>query len=185
MKKFLKWLAIVLISLIVIAVIAFQWLRYDTKRHSPAATVEFVSEDNTIIIDYCRPYKKDREIFGELVPYGEVWRTGANEATTFSTTAPLNINGETLPEGDYTLWTIPGESEWEIIFNEEMYGWGVGMDQKASREAEHDVLSTSVPVRSLDQPQEQFTIELKEGNDIIMELRWDDVSVTLPMEWAE
>lgn len=185
MKKFLIWLAVSLVALLLLAFVAFQWLRYDTKRHSPAATVEFVSEGNTIIVDYCHPYKKGRTIFGELVPYGEVWRTGANEATTFSTTSDLQINGEILPQGKYTLWTIPGEAEWEIIFNSEMYGWGVGFDQKASRQAQHDVLSATVPVKKLDPPVEQFTIEITQGNDAVMNLRWDDTSVSLPMEFAE
>ncbi len=185
MKKFLKWFAIGLVALFVIAVIGYQWMMYNTKRHSPSATVEFVSQGNTIIIDYCRPYKKGRDIFGELVPYGAVWRTGANEATTFTTTTALEMEGKMLPEGKYTLWTIPGEVEWQIIFNSEMYGWGVGFDQQASRQEKNDVLSVSVPVREIDPPLEQFTIELIEGNDITLNLRWDDTSVSLPMQWAE
>lgn len=185
MNNKLKWALVILGALLLLAFIGFQWMKHNTKRHSPEATIEFAGDGNEITINYCRPYKKDRKIFGGLVPYGEVWRTGANEATTFTTTADLIIDGELLPAGEYTLWTIPADTHWEIIFNSELYGWGVGFDQKASRIAKYDVLKAMAPVVSTDGVQEQFTIRLNTSDDVDMVFEWDQVSVTLPMSWAE
>jgi hypothetical protein len=69
-------------------------------------------------------------IFGGLVPYGEVWRTGANEATTFTTNQDLLVDGSFLAAGKYTLWTIPGPESWKVIFNSKMYPWGIDTDKK-------------------------------------------------------
>lgn len=187
MKKFFKWFTIVLGALIVIGVVGFQLMKYNTKRHSPAATAQYAANGNSISVDYCRPYKKERDIFGGLVPYGEVWRTGANEATTFVTNSDLSIQGKTLSAGEYTLWTIPKENEWEIIINSGEYGWGVSFEGKASREPKFDVISATVPVQKTEEPFEQFTIVLEEGkeHDVEMELKWDLTLVELPIDWAE
>ena len=187
MKKFLKWFAIVLGVLIVIAVVGFQFMKYNTKRHSPAATAQYAANGNSITIDYCRPYKKDREIFGGLVPYGEVWRTGANEATTFVTNSDLSIEGKKLPAGEYTLWTVPGEQKWEIIINSGEYGWGVSFEGKASHEAKFDVINATAPVQKTEEQYEQFTINLEEGNehDVELEMKWDQTLVALPIDWVE
>lgn len=185
MNNKLKWSVIILGALVLFVFIGFQWMRHNTKRHSPEATVEFAESGKRITIDYCSPYKKDRKIFGGLVPYGQVWRTGANEATTFDTSADLMISGERLPAGKYTLWTIPGEDHWEVIFNSEEYGWGVGFDQKASRVAKHDVLKAKALVKRTDGVQEQFTIRLNTSDDVDLVFVWDQVSATLPMSWAE
>ena len=77
-----------------------------------------------IAVDYGRPNVKDREIWGALVPYGQVWRTGANEATTIEFSGDIMIEGEALPAGKYGLFTIPGESEWTVIFNKVPQQWG-------------------------------------------------------------
>lgn len=183
MNNKIKWSVIIIGALVLMAFIGFQWMRYNTKRHSPEATVEYAGKGNHIAINYCRPYKKDREIFGGLVPYGQVWRTGANEATTFETSADLLIDGDVLPAGKYTLWTIPGETQWEIIFNSEQYGWGVGFDQKAARIPKHDVLVATAPTKQADSIQEQFTIELVAASDVNLQFTWDRTSVSLPMSW--
>lgn len=95
-----------------------------SKRASPPAKVEQKVGDATIVIDYSQPSMKGREIYGGLVPYGKVWRTGANEATTFETDKDIMIEGKKLPAGKYALLTIPGEDEWTIIFNEKHEQWG-------------------------------------------------------------
>lgn len=155
------------------------------QKHSPYDRVEYAENRQTITVDYCRPYKKGRVIFGELVQYNKVWRTGANEPTTFSNTADLIINGKTLPAGDYTLWTKPREREWDIMFNSGDYGWGVGMDAEASRKPEHDVLVTTAPVQLMQDTVEQFTISILRDEKLVMAFSWDQVHVELPMEWAE
>ncbi|MEP2934916.1 MAG: DUF2911 domain-containing protein [Gilvibacter sp.] len=158
-------------------------MKNQTKKHSPEKTVVFNQGDLTIDVFYCSPAKKDRKIFGELVPYGEVWRTGANEATTFSTSIDLTINGQTLPAGDYTLWTIPNEGAWDVIFNNKMYGWGVTLTMKTQREEEHDALVVNAPVSKSLVPQENFSITITETdpNTAIMMLAWDDVVVPVKM----
>ena len=87
-----------------------------TKSHSPEKVAVYQDADFNIKVKYSSPFKKNREIFGLLVPYSKVWRTGANEATTFSTNKDLKFNDGVLPAGEYTLWTIPNEDQWEIIF---------------------------------------------------------------------
>ena len=77
-----------------------------------------------ITIDYSRPGVKDRQIWGELVPWGEMWRTGANEATTISFSSPVEIGGTSVPAGTYALFTIPGESEWTVVLNSDAEQWG-------------------------------------------------------------
>ena len=185
MIKFLKWFFIGIGVLILIGVIGFQWLTHNTKKHSPLDKVEYVESGERIAIDYCQPYKKGRDIFGNLVPHGKVWRTGANEPTTFLTSADIVINGKTLPAGDYTLWTIPNEREWEIMFNGKQYDWGVGFNAEAAREPEHDVLVTKAPVQMLNDTIEQFTIDITKKESMTLSLKWDDVLVELPMEWAK
>lgn len=131
---------------------------------------------------YNRPYKKDRVIFGELVPYGEVWRTGANEATTFTTTKDIQFGGQQLPAGSYTLWTIPGQEEWTVIINSKQYSWGVNFQAQASRDPEADVLQVKVPVQRTETPVEQFTIDfMEEAGNTALVLMWDDTKVSVPL----
>lgn len=154
-----------------------------TKKHSPEKTVAFSSGDLKVDVFYCSPFKKDRVIFGELVPYDQVWRTGANEATTFETNKDLNINGNTLPAGKYTLWTIPKEETWDVIFNSKQYGWGVSFTQKSSRDPDEDALVATVSISKSLVPQESFTINVVETDPqtAVLMLSWDDVVVPVKM----
>lgn len=183
--KVLKWILIVLALLAVVLFGFFKWAQSNTKKHSPEEIVKYAHNDAEYEVFYNRPFKKDRVIFGELVPYGEVWRTGANEATTFTTSVPLAIMGESLPAGKYSLWTIPGAKEWTVIFNDKMYSWGVGFDGKASHEAEYDVVKVNVPTTKLSQPVEQFTIEFNQSDSAThLLMLWDDVKVSVPLDPA-
>ncbi len=177
--KFLKWLAIVVIGLVVIAFVGYKVMISQTKKHSPQETVVYNQDGYDVEIVYCRPFKKERDIFGGLVPYGEVWRTGANEATTFVTGTDLVIGDQTLPAGEYTLWTIPGPKKWEVIFNNGEYGWGVTFDG-AARIAEYDVASITVPVQRNFKVLEQFTIEIDHDPPLLM-LGWDFTRVDVPL----
>lgn len=181
MKKFFKWTAIIVAVLAVVLFIAFKFLQYNTKKNSPEATVEYKKDGTELSVFYCRPSKKGREIFGGLLPYGKIWRTGANEATTFTTNQALSIGGKTLPAGTYTLWTIPGPSEWTVIFNSKMYGWGVNFNSEASREPEADVLQVTVPVETLTESIEMFTISFSEPTPSLV-LAWDKTKVSVPLK---
>jgi hypothetical protein len=181
MKKILKWVGIVVGVLAVVLFIAFKFLQANTKKASPEATVEYKKDGTEISVFYCRPSKKGRGIFGELIPYGTVWRTGANEATTFTTNKDLTISGKTLPAGKYTLWTIPQKDKWSVIFNSKMYDWGVSFGGVASREAAADVLQVEVPVEALGTVQEQFQISFDEATPAMV-LAWDKTKVAVPLK---
>ena len=154
----------------------------NTKAYSPEDTVEFTSGDLDLEVFYNRPYKKDRLIFGGLVPYDQVWRTGANEATTFFTSKDILVDGSHLSKGTYTLWTIPMENTWKVIFNSEMYPWGITADGVPSRLPEYDVLVIEVPVRQVTNPVEQFTIFFEEKQGFInLNFVWDQTLVRVPI----
>jgi len=184
MKRFFKWFGIGLLIIVVIAFVAFQYMKSTTTKHSPEAKVEYRENGYDIQVVYCRPFKKDREIFGGLVPYGKVWRTGANKATTFETKTDLIINGQELPKGTYTLWTVPGPKQWEVIFNEGEYSWGVTWGGEASRDPEKDVVNATVPVQRNFKVFEQFTIEIDRDPALLM-LGWDYTRVDVPMLLSE
>src|SRR5688572_14347112 len=119
MRKFLIISGVAVALLIALAFVAKFFVKQHDKSFSPEEEVGFASGELNIRVFYNRPYKKGRVIFGGLVPYDKVWRTGANEATTFETSRDLLIEGSTLRKGKYSLWTIPGEETWKIIFNTE------------------------------------------------------------------
>ena len=181
MNKYLKWTLIVAGSLAVLLFVAYRIMIASTKSHSPEETVIHDQGAATFAVTYSRPYKKGRVIFGQLIPYGEVWRTGANEATTFKTSHDLLIDGQTLPAGMYTLWTIPGEERWQVIFNEKEYNWGVNREGSAARDPAADVLQVEVASESTTGPVEQFTIHF-ENDPFALVLEWDATRVPVPME---
>ena len=142
-----------------------------TERKSPLAKVSAKVNGVSMTIDYSRPAKRGRHIWGGLVKYGQVWRTGANEATVFKLSSSARINGELLKEGSYALFTIPGEDKWTIIFNSEANQWG-----SYSYDQSKDVLRIEV-TPSYDNPSvEDFTIEVDESGNVI--LKWDKAVVS-------
>ncbi|MCS6975050.1 MAG: DUF2911 domain-containing protein [Cyclobacteriaceae bacterium] len=113
-----------MLTLSLIVLIAAACAQDKSKRPSPPAVASGTIDGVNIKIDYSQPSVKGRKIMGGLVPYGEVWRTGANEATTIEFDKNVKIEGQPLPAGKYTLFTIPGEKEWSIIFNKKLGQWG-------------------------------------------------------------
>lgn len=186
MKKFLIFSLIgVVVIVALVAVIGYFNVR-KAKSFSPEDTETFTQGELTVKVLYNRPYKKGREIFGALVPYDKVWRTGANESTTFQTNKDLMIEGQTLKAGKYSLWTIPGQEIWTIIFNSEYGQWGINSKAEANRDPARDVLSVVVKPLQQDQVFEQFTISFeKTGEDAEMVLIWDKTLVAVPFSWKE
>jgi len=140
-----------------------------SKRPSPPAVVKTTVRGTDVTIDYSKPSLKGRAAFGEkspLAPVGEVWRTGANEATTFTVSKPVKINGQALAAGTYGLFTIPGATEWTIIFNKTAKQWGA-YEYKAA----DDVLRVKVKPTTLASPVEQFTITADKSGKVA--LMWD------------
>jgi hypothetical protein len=136
-KLFLTLFALLLTTLL--------WSQEDkSKRPSPPATATGTVNGATITIDYSSPAVKGRKIWGGLVPYNQVWRAGANEATLFTTSKDILVEGKKLPAGKYSLYAIPGEKDWVIIFNSKTGQWGVKDDESTTEEPASDVLRVTV-----------------------------------------
>ncbi len=131
-----------------------------------------------ITVEYSRPSKKGRTIFGELVPYGEIWRLGANLNTTIEFTHPVNWNGEMVPAGKYSMYAIPNEKTWTIILNSELKNWGTNGYKK-----EDDIVRTEVETveGSLT---ESLTISIEdlEAEGAEVAIAWDNVKVEIPIK---
>lgn len=150
-------------------------------RKSPMAVAKFKSSAIYIKVVYGQPSKRGRVIFGEMEPYGKVWRTGANEATEITFTKDIKLSGKTLKTGTYTLFTIPGPDKWTVIINSELGQWGA-----YDYEKKKDLLSFDVPVKKPEYQYEAFTIQFEEtktGAD--MELLWDTTRIVIPMAFAK
>ena len=142
------------------------------QRKSPHETIQ----GKEVSVTYGRPFKKDRVIFGELEKYGEVWRTGADEATEITFNKDAQFSGQPVKAGTYTLFTIPKENEWTIILNSQLEQWGAYDYEKYKNK---DVLRTTVPVKRLPQVVEQLTIRFAPDNALIIE--WDQTQVQIPI----
>lgn len=173
MKKIWK---ILIAVAVVLTVIVFAFMNY-TKSHSSAETVKFEKNDLKIQVNYCRPAVKEREIFGGLVPFGKIWRTGANEATLISFSKDVTVAGKAVPAGKYTLWTIPNERNWTIIINKETGQWGTNYD-----EAE-DLLRVDVAAETTAEKVELFTITTTNSDTgASLTLAWDKTKVSVPIQ---
>ncbi len=149
-------------------------------RVSPLSTVSQVVGVSEIEVAYSRPAVRERTIWGELVPWGEVWRTGANEATTIRFSDDVRIDGRELAAGTYGLFTIPAEDEWTVIFNREADQWGAFQYDPAK-----DALRIRVRPRPAEH-QERFQISFPEvgADTAVVELRWAEVSVPFTAQFA-
>jgi len=142
-------------------------------RPSPAATVSQVFGVTRLEIAYSRPAVKGREIWGSLVPYDKVWRTGANEATTFSVSDDVKVEGKPLPAGKYALFTIPRKDRWTLIFNKVNDQWGAFKYDEAQ-----DALRVDVkPVQSGMQERMEFLVDELDDTSADVVLRWENVAV--------
>jgi len=152
--------------------------KLQTPAPSPKAALTQDVGVMEVTISYSRPGVKGREIFGGLVPYGELWRTGANASTTLKFTDDVTLNGNPVPAGEYALFTIPETNEWEIIISKNI-GWGTNDYKK-----EDDVARFKVKSGTLTNPVERFTIALADitDNSAMFVLTWDRTKVTFKME---
>jgi hypothetical protein len=142
---------------------------------SPRDTVRATIGSAHIVIDYGRPHKRGREIFGTVVPWDQVWRTGANAATGFTTDADLKVGGTTIPKGSYTLWSLPTKNGAKLIVNSQTGQWGTDYD------ASKDFARVDLATESLPQPMEIFTIAIDpRGNGGMLKLAWDRTEYSLP-----
>jgi hypothetical protein len=138
--------------------------------HSPHDTVR----SKNVTVTYGRPYKKGREIFGKLEPYGKVYRIGADEATTITFAKDATFGGKAIKAGTYAMFGIPYQDHWTIILNSQPHQWGLAHDQNKDK----DVLQTDVPVTNLAAPVEQLTIAVKDSG---ITITWDTVKIMVPI----
>lgn len=149
-------------------------------RPSPMASIAMRYKDSYIRITYSQPHKHGREIFGKLVPYGKVWRTGANEATELTTTRNIQVNGTLLKAGTYSVFTIPNKDKWTIILNSENGLWG-----DYNYNSKLDVMRFDVPVQTIDDViYEPFTLQFDQRNDVAsLLMMWDRTKVSIPVKF--
>jgi hypothetical protein len=162
-------------SLSTLLVFAFAALAEDPpakKPLSPPMEAKYAAGGKTITINYGAPSKRGRQIMGGLVPYGQVWRTGANAATTLTTSTDLMIGTLHVPAGKYTLYTIPGEKEWTLIVNKQTGQWGTNYDEK------QDLGRVKMSVKPVKDPVEQFVIGV---NDKALTLTWENTQASVPV----
>jgi hypothetical protein len=147
------------------------------KPLSPASKAEGTIGGKSLTINYSAPSRRERVIMGGLVPYGKVWRTGANAATTLKTDSDVMIGNLHVPAGTYTLFTIPGEKEWTLIVNKQTGQWGTNYDQS------QDLGRVTMAVKPVKSPVETFTIGIKPGaaKTGTLSLAWENVEASVPV----
>ena len=144
------------------------------KPASPPATATGKIGAANVKIVYSQPSARGRKVMGGLVPYGEVWRTGANECTTIEFDKPVKIEGKDLAAGKYALFTIPGENEWTVIINKDVKQWGAFKYKQ-----EDDVLRVPVKPSKTTAPVETFNIAV--GKDDV-QLKWENTAVAFKIK---
>src|SRR5215467_9812510 len=138
------------------AAVAIHAQQDKSKRPSPPASAKCdLAGGKSITVDYSSPRAKGRKIFGGVVPYGQVWRAGANEATTLVTDTGLSVGGKDVPAGSYTLFTLPKEDKWTLIVSKKTGEWGVPYPGEGD-----DLARADMQVSKLGSPMENFTITL-------------------------
>jgi hypothetical protein len=144
-----------------------------SKRPSPPGTADCTINGKKVTIEYSRPSLKGRKLGTDLAPYGKVWRTGANEATTLTTAIALDIGGAKVPAGTYTLYTLPSEGTWKLIINKQTGQWGTEYHQ------EQDLARVDMKKQEIVVPVEQFTIALDQdsNNSADLNLEWEKTRV--------
>jgi hypothetical protein len=139
-------------------------------RPSPAESANCdLGGSKTIKTNYSSPRMKGRKIYGGLVPFGEVWRTGANEATTFVASADLDVGGKSVPAGNYTMFTVPNPDKWTLIINKKTGEWGIPYEYQGD-----ELVRVDMKVSKLSSPLEDFTISYaKSGGKCEMRIDWE------------
>lgn len=156
----------------------------DKPRVSPHETVTANIDGNEVTIVYGRPYTKDpktgapRKVWGELVPFGKVWRTGADEATLLTTKEPLDIGGTTVPAGTYSLFTLPETNGAKLVVNKQTGQWGTKYDEK------QDLARIEMKKEAVDKPVDQFTIALEKNaaGGGTLKLTWENAQYSVALK---
>lgn len=146
------------------------------NRPSPAASATCdLGGGKSVKTDYSSPRAKGRKVFGELVPYGEVWRSGANEATTFVASSDVSVGGKAVPAGKYTIFTLPTADKWTLIINKKTGEWGIPYKYESDELVRVDMKVSKTP-----SPVENFTIAYdKSGSGCTMNIEWENTKASV------
>lgn len=152
------------------------------KPKSPPSSADYTVGDLTISINYNAPSVRGREVWGNLVAYDKIWRTGANSATTFEVNKDVQINGKALKAGKYALFTIPGKSEWTIIFNKEPNQWGA-----YSYDAGQDALRITTMAGKAPEFTEQMTFKVGDNDEDVgvVDFLWENLKTSFNVSVSE
>jgi len=180
MRKF----ALIAVSLFAVAMFASAQMNMSddkSKRPSPPASAACkFSDGKTIKIDYSSPRAKGRKIFGDasekaLVPYGQIWRTGANDATTFVTDTNVTVGGKAVPAGSYTIFTVPKADAWSLVISKKTGEWGT--DYPGEKE---DLVRVPMTVSKTSAPVENFTIAFDQaGSKCTLHMEWENTRASV------
>lgn len=185
MQKSRIWIvAVALVAFTAVAVAQNDGMQNNSKKPpaSPPGTATLTFADgNTVTIDYSRPSMRNRKIFGGLVPYDQVWRTGANAATSLKTSVDLNIGGTTVPKGSYTIYSLPGASNWQLIVNKQTGQWGTEYNQG------QDLARIPMKVAQRSSGLELFTISFDKtgGDSATLKLEWENTIASVAVKEAK
>jgi len=162
--------------LLVAVAVAVRAQQDKSKRPSPPASAKCeLAGGKSVTVDYSSPRAKGRKVFGGIVPYGEVWRAGANEATTFVTTADLMVGGQHVPAGSYTLFTIPNQDKWTLIISKKTGEWGVPYPG-----ADSDLTRVDMKVSAASGAVENFTIAFDKGaKGCALRMEWENTRASV------
>ena len=173
-----KRFAVVTIAIFALAAACTTCFAQDdkSKRPSPPAQTQCKLPDGkTVTIDYSSPRAKGRKIFGDLVPFGKVWRAGANEATTFVTEAGASVGGKDVPAGNYTLFAIPAADKWTLIISKGTGEWGTDYPGEAK-----DLTRVEMKTGKTSGPVENFTIALtQKGKGCTLGMSWENTEASV------
>jgi len=169
---------IVFLTSLLLTLTALAACQDKSQKPSPPAHAQCkFSDGKTLTIDYSSPRAKGRKIFGGLVPYGEVWRTGANEATSLVTDANLNVGGKDVPAGHYTIFTVPNADKWTLIISKKTGEWGIPYKYEGDELGRVDMKASSTPSAV-----ENFTIALSPmGGGCTLNLSWENTQASVDL----
>jgi hypothetical protein len=172
-------LLLIPLTLSLLTTAAFAQMEGKKKPASPPASTECkFSDGKSININYSSPRAKGRKIFGTgdaLVPYGEVWRTGANDATTFVTTANVSVGGKDVPAGNYTIFTVPNADQWMLIVNKKTGEWGIPYKYESD-----ELGRVPMMVSKTSGPVENFTIAFDQmGSKCTLRMEWENTRASI------
>jgi Protein of unknown function (DUF2911) len=170
------WMVLTLLVLTLMISVSPLAAQDKAKRPSPPAQAQCkFSDGKTVTVDYSSPRVKGRKIFGGLVPYNEVWRAGANEATTFVTNTNLNVGGKDVPAGSYTIFAVPSPDKWTLVVSKKTGEWGVPYPGEGD-----DFTRTEMTASKTSAPVENFTIAFDQsGSKCTMRMEWENTRASV------